>query len=609
MAMNLRTRVLIPVLVSTMGCFLFVLSFVFVRMSTLIESEVMEILQSTTARYSFHIRTKLEPGLKTAENMARLMTGIHKDMRSYNRNQISLLIKEFLEDDLFFGVYIDSEPMLFDGRDAAYLRNGQWIESKGRFAPFWIKGDDGIEFIVMETDPATDPEDDSEYYLLAKNTGRPAVTNPYIDIDSGNTLMVSLAAPFYNDRGGFVGVAGVDIALEELNEELNAIRLLGDGRLALIAENKTWVVHPNREIAGESIDSDPYYAEKFDEAMRLNRPIVERHFSALIGEDAICVFAPIHFGNATQRWVLVIAIPIASAYGDLYALYRIALFSGIVVLLTIVTLWFAIKRFALQKLQIIFTRLHQAIDEVRSISSQVSTGNTALSSGTSQQTTAIENISASLEKISSMIKDSAQSMSQAHTLTTDAGEAVGSTHKTMQLSLKANEEISKASSETNKIVKTIDEIAFQTNLLSLNAAVEAARAGEAGAGFAVVADEVRGLSMRSAEASKRTAELIEQTISKIREGSQLLNETGESLDKAVSQTTKVQMLIDEVAAASGEQSKGIEEINQSVSAMERIVRECAANTNESISATENMLSQTEKMTESLHSVEKYIFGA
>ena len=157
------------------------------------------------------------------------------------------------------------------------------------------------------------------------------------------------------------------------------------------------------------------------------------------------------------------------------------------------------------------------------------------------------------------------------------------------------EEISKASEETSKIIKTIDEIAFQTNLLALNAAVEAARAGEAGAGFAVVADEVRNLAMRAADAAKNTADLIEGTVKKINEGSQLVNDTNAAFLEVADSTVKVGDLVAEIAAASGEQAQGIDQVNKAVSDMDQLTQQNAANAEESASASEEMSAQSEQM--------------
>jgi methyl-accepting chemotaxis protein len=156
-------------------------------------------------------------------------------------------------------------------------------------------------------------------------------------------------------------------------------------------------------------------------------------------------------------------------------------------------------------------------------------------------------------------------------------------------------EIIAASEETSKIIKTIDEIAFQTNLLALNAAVEAARAGEAGAGFAVVAEEVRNLAMRAADAAKNTSVLIEGTVKKIKDGSNLVIKTNEAFAEVAISASKVGELVGEIAAASQEQAQGIDQINKAVAEMDKVTQQTAANAEESASASEEMNAQAEQM--------------
>jgi methyl-accepting chemotaxis protein len=197
--------------------------------------------------------------------------------------------------------------------------------------------------------------------------------------------------------------------------------------------------------------------------------------------------------------------------------------------------------------------------------------------------------------MSSMTKQNADHASQADILMKEANEVVNHANHTMTELTASMEDISTASEETSKIIKTIDEIAFQTNLLALNAAVEAARAGEAGAGFAVVADEVRNLAMRAADAAKDTAELIEGTVAKVTDGTDLVNRTDEAFGKVAESAGKVGELVGEIAAASNEQAQGIGEVDRAVNEMDKIIQQNAANAEESASAAEEMNAQAEQM--------------
>ena len=256
---------------------------------------------------------------------------------------------------------------------------------------------------------------------------------------------------------------------------------------------------------------------------------------------------------------------------------------------------FFIARGIITVLQRIAGQIDEGSDQVASASGQVSSSSQQLAEGSSEQAASIEETSSSLEEMSSMTKQNADNAQQADHLMKEANQVVNQANESMDQLTTSMEEITKASQETSKIIKTIDEIAFQTNLLALNAAVEAARAGEAGAGFAVVADEVRNLAMRAADAAKNTADLIEGTVKKVGDGSELVTRTNDAFVQVAESSKKVGELVGEIAAASNEQSQGIGQVNTAVAEMDKVVQQNAANAEESASASEEMNAQAEQM--------------
>ncbi len=204
----------------------------------------------------------------------------------------------------------------------------------------------------------------------------------------------------------------------------------------------------------------------------------------------------------------------------------------------------------------------------------------SLSEAASEQAASLEETTSSLEEMTSMTKQNAGNATEANRLMNMAQGVIQKADGSMGELTGSMHEIAKASEQTQKIVKTIDEIAFQTNLLALNAAVEAARAGEAGAGFAVVADEVRNLALRAAEAAKNTSGLMEDIVRKVKNGEQLVGVTNGAFRQITESSTKVVKLIGEIAGASREQSEGIDQVNKAVAEMNSVTQQNAAGAEE-----------------------------
>lgn len=237
------------------------------------------------------------------------------------------------------------------------------------------------------------------------------------------------------------------------------------------------------------------------------------------------------------------------------------------------------------------TQINQSADQVSDGSDQVSSGAQALSQGATEQASSVQQLSASINEISIQVKDNATNATTASRRASQAGDEIMGSNVQMQTMIIAMNEITEKSNEIGKIIKTIDDIAFQTNILALNAAVEAARAGAAGKGFAVVADEVRNLAGKSAEAAKNTTALIEQTVEAVKNGSTIADETAGRLKETVSVAQEAVTLIDEIARSSGEQATSISQVTLGVEQISAVVQTNSATAEESAAASEELSSQ------------------
>ncbi len=247
----------------------------------------------------------------------------------------------------------------------------------------------------------------------------------------------------------------------------------------------------------------------------------------------------------------------------------------------------------------VLSNINEVAAQVAAGAKQVSDSSMQLSQGATEQASSIEELTASLEQVANQTQISAKNANQANELAEIAKNNAEQGNKQMAEMLNAMEEINNSSSNISKIIKVIDEIAFQTNILALNAAVEAARAGQHGKGFAVVAEEVRNLAARSANAAKETTELIEGTIKRTENGTKIARETAEALNKIVEGISKAATLVNDIAVASNEQAAAITQINQGIAQVSQVVQTNSATSEESAAASEELSSQAELLKRSI----------
>jgi methyl-accepting chemotaxis protein/methyl-accepting chemotaxis protein-1 (serine sensor receptor) len=247
--------------------------------------------------------------------------------------------------------------------------------------------------------------------------------------------------------------------------------------------------------------------------------------------------------------------------------------------------------------------------QVAAAAGQVASASQSLAQGTSEQAATLEETSSSATEITAVTRKNAENTRAVNGLMNETAQMVGDANHNLEEMIRSMSEINSSSEKISKIIRVIDEIAFQTNILALNAAVEAARAGEAGMGFAVVADEVRNLAHRSAQAAKDTAALIEESIGKSNEGSRKLDLVAKSITQITGSATQVKTLVDEVDVGSQEQSRGIEQISLAVAQMEKVTQRNAANAEESAAASEELASQARSLYETVERLRTIAGGA
>lgn len=267
-----------------------------------------------------------------------------------------------------------------------------------------------------------------------------------------------------------------------------------------------------------------------------------------------------------------------------------------------------ILRRTIKKLESLANNQSQLASALRQASVQLSDAGQQLATGSNEQAASIEETSSSMEETLSMVKQNVENTRQTRNLSEEASDSSSNGSQKMEGLNSSMEELKRSSNEVSKIIKVIDEIAFQTNILALNAAVEAARAGDAGLGFAVVAEEVRNLAQRSAQAAKDTAVIIEKNIELSEKGLTVSLDVNTSLDEISMKTKNVNQLVAEIAAASEEQARGIGQVTTAISQMEKVIQQNAASAQESAATSEELLAQAEELESAVYELNGIIKG-
>ncbi|MCE5335099.1 MAG: methyl-accepting chemotaxis protein [Desulfobacteraceae bacterium] len=467
----------------------------------------------------------------------------------------------------------------------------------GHFQSVLVADADGDVKAVSDTKAPPKLNIKERDYFKEAMQGR-ALISDVVHSKVDNTNAYVIAVPV-RDGDKIVGVLAGMLGLESFSEKfVDPVKVGEHGASFMIQRDGMFIAHTFKNLVLKENAKNLPFTKRMIE---MGNGMLNYEYK---GEKKIGVFRT----NKESGWILGLSASEDDLNAPVMRIYFItgSCVAGMVVLMALLIVMIAnsttgpIKRIA--------SSLGEGAEQVSSASVEIASASQQLAEGASEQAASIEETSSSLEEMSSMTRQNSDNAREANNLMTGTRDTVSRAGRSMEELTVSMAEITRASEETSKIIKTIDEIAFQTNLLALNAAVEAARAGEAGAGFAVVADEVRNLAMRAAEAAKNTASLIEGTVKKIREGSELVQRTEKDFREVASGVAKSVELVGEIAASSQEQAQGIEQVNKAVSNMDVVVQRNAENSEETAAASEQMSSQAKQMHDNIRDLTALVAG-
>ncbi|MDO9235138.1 MAG: methyl-accepting chemotaxis protein [Aquabacterium sp.] len=632
---TLRARVLLSVGAVVFAAFAITIA-VLTAQATALQRDVSfqyaEQLATSNAR---QVAARVDKAMDAARVVSQSLRGL-KVAGATDRAAADSLLKGVLEGNPeFLGVWTCWEPNAFDGKDADFVGKPAH-DATGRYVPYWNRGA-GAAAVEPLTD--YDKPGAGDYYQLAKNSGNETLLEPYMYKVAGKDVLMTTVVVPIKINGKFVGVAGVDLALSNFQDQVGKIRLFDTGFASLISNAGVFVADIDaKNVAKDIGTSESAIAVKA--AVKAGQKYDTRGFSEQLKTQATSIYVPVQIGAAKTPWSFMTTMAddkvLASANRLRNMAIAIAVVSILVVSIGLNTLLNKMvlrpiggepstatdiagrvaqgdltghietapgDQFSmLSQLKTMQAGLSEVVAAVRrgsegvaTASAEIAQGNHDLSARTESQASALEETAASMEELGSTVKQNADAARQANLLAMNAstvavrgGAVVGQVVETMK-------GINESSRKISDIISVIDGIAFQTNILALNAAVEAARAGEQGRGFAVVASEVRSLAGRSADAAKEIKTLINDSVDRVERGSTLVDEAGTTMSEVVSSIRRVTDIMGEISSASSEQSAGVAQVVEAVNQIDQSTQQNAALVEQMAAAASSLQSQADEL--------------
>ena len=554
-------------------------------------------------RHALEAGRHLNEALLAARTVSQALEGM-KTAWVDDRSLYSSILKQVLTANTnFLAVWSGWQPDALDGKDKDFA-DKPGHDSTGRFVPLWFRvGAEATNSVLPDHQTAGK----GDYLQKPLDHGREHVSEPFrIRLGDRDHEVVSLAVPI-RTGGEVVGAAGILLPLATFQTLALDGESGSDGQLGIATFSGIQVADSQSTEIRKRIQ--PESLSRILDDIRVGRLHPETGVDPATGAEIHRVYAPIRIGETDTPWIAEARFPmdrIRQSGTD--AILR-GIMLGFAALVATLGVVYALARSIARPLDRVTLELGSTAETLDTATAELREASRAIADGASSQAASFEETAAALEEMASMTRRNSEHAGSATALAGQARAAVDSGAGDMAQMSQAMQEIKAAGDSITRIIRTIDEIAFQTNILALNAAVEAARAGEQGLGFAVVAEEVRSLAQRSAAAAKETSAKIGDAIAKSERGVSLSNRVAAGLNDILEKVRQVDELVAQIAAASKEQSEGISQINQSMGRMERITQDNAATTEETTQSIGHLTEQTQALKDAVRTLGQLVRGA
>ena len=599
---SIKMKLAIPIIV-TAFLVLAIMTY-FIGSHTWENSKVFAIDKTTAMAeaYGNNMKADLQKSLDISRGMAQTLDSLRAHGFTSREIIPQVLLDLLKKNPHLIGTWSGWEADKWDGKDQQYA-NTPHHDKSGRFIPYanWENNQPTLS-PLLDYDVAGN----GDYYLVPKSRMKETMIDPYLyKIGNEMVLMTSAVVPIISN-GVFLGVTGVDLALKEVQKEVNSIKPFSTSESYLISGSGKYVSHPDiNMITKEAIF--PFEKEKFAKAISHGEKVV------LFGEvkddqEYLYVTNSFKIGNTDEFWTLIVRTPTSTVLADAKRMLTTQILISILGLCVLFGAVIFLSRYISQSVSNPSKDLNNSSNEVTAAIQQLTVAGQNLSQSSSEAAASLEETVASLEELTSMVKVNTDHAKEAARLSGETREIAGRGKENISKLISSMESISQDSKRILEIITVIDDIAFQTNLLALNAAVEAARAGEQGKGFSVVAEAVRNLAQQSATAAKNINELIKGSVDRIEQCSSQSLESGDILNEILVAAKKVSEINSEISNACLEQSHGIAQISTAMNQLEQSVNSNASSSEEIASTAAEISSQAEIMTGVVNVLNEVVYG-
>jgi methyl-accepting chemotaxis protein len=544
-----------------------------------------ERVVSSGREHAARVQEELDRAMSTARNLSHFFAGLKNSGRPVDRASLIQGMKGSLTAaPHLFGIWSVWEPDALDGRDFEYAK-APGHDATGRFIPYWNRQGG------LHLEPCVDynaPGLNGDYYRRPMATGNEVLMEPVAyTIGGKETTVVSAVVPIETEAGR-VGVVGADFSMARMAEIARDIQPMGVGFGIVAAQNHRVVAGPDPEWEGRPVEEVLSLSEHVHDAFHS-----DHRFSRKIQLDGIPVLiasVPVRAGDSESAWQLWVALPEKAAMASARSLQRWALLAASSAVLLMVAMLVLLSWRLTRRIKQTADLLEIEADLLTEVSSEAADIGQRISDSAAEHAAGIEESSASLEEIQTLSQENAERLSDIDRMVQEeAGPGFDLIRNRVEQMKASAVTVQSAGEETARIIRAIEDIAFQTNLLSLNAAVEAARAGESGMGFGVVADEVRNLASRAARAARESAGLLDTSQTHYAAMVRISQEVEKTISATQEIAERVARAVADVTAASRGRAQALSQISRALTEMDGMVQESAEAAQEAAAVSRTLL--------------------